>query len=141
MSSNNTEARNFTSHQRKCRLKREALSSSFGSAEDSRITGGAGRCRETARGCRQWWEAAGSGGRPQRFPEEARLAAPRRALRKPEVCNPLLTIDPKAADAQAQLGSGKEHLGVPVGSAEIGLRQRKEQRSLCICCQDSSRDF
>lgn len=55
------------------------------------------------------WEAAG-------FPEEARLAAPRRALRKPEVCNPLLTIDPKAADAQAQLGSGKRHLpGSPWG--------------------------
>lgn len=42
------------------------------------------------------------------------LAEPLRSL-VPEICNPLLATDPKAVDAQARSGLGKEHLASPWG--------------------------
>ena len=69
------------------------------------------------------------------------LEEPLRSL-VPEICNPLLAIDPKASDAQARSGLGKEHLSVPVGTAQIDrAAAEKEQRSLLIRCQVGSRDF
>ena len=57
------------------------------------------------------------------------LEEPLRSL-VPEICNPLLAIDPKAADAQARSGLGKEHLSVPVGTAQIDRAAAEERAKI-----------
>lgn len=59
------------------------------------------------------------------------LAEPLRSL-VPEICNPLLATDPKAANAQERSGLGKVHLSVPLGTAEIDRAVAEERAKILI---------